>query len=92
MTTLISKRSTLMLLLATVGFLLLPLIAMQFTSEVNWSTADFVIAAVLICVCGVTTLAIKQRVTGREQQFRVMLIGGLIFVAIWVELAVGWFS
>lgn len=33
---------------AAVGVLLLPLLAMQFTDEVNWTVSDFVFAAILL--------------------------------------------
>lgn len=33
---------------AAVGVLLLPLLAMQFTNEVNWTLSDFVFAAILL--------------------------------------------
>jgi len=40
------------ILLAVAIILLVPLIAMQFTTEVNWTLLDFVVAAVLLFSTG----------------------------------------
>lgn len=44
----ISKRSAVRVALATAFILLLPLVAMQITDEVDWGVADFVFAGVLL--------------------------------------------
>lgn len=54
--------------------LLTPLVAMQFTSEVNWTGSDFIFAAVLIgrrCQAGtyvnlITSLPIRSLATNRS--------------------------
>jgi hypothetical protein len=43
-----ARRSTIWILLATALILLVPLVAMQLTDEVDWGVADFVAAGVLI--------------------------------------------
>jgi hypothetical protein len=45
-------RSALRIALPTAFILLLPLVAMQFTDEVNWSLADFVLAGTLLAGTG----------------------------------------
>jgi hypothetical protein len=47
-----ARRSTIWILLATALILLVPLVAMPFTDEVDWGVADFVAAGVLICGTG----------------------------------------
>lgn len=69
--------------------LLLPLIAMQFTTEVNWDLADFaVFGAMLLGVCG--TYELGTRLTGNKT-YRLAVAIALLgaFLLTWVNLAVG---
>ena len=69
--------------------LLAPLVAMQFTDEVNWTTGDFVFAAVVLGTVG-GLLELTVRKTG-DAAYRaavgVALAGGLLLV--WLTGAVG---
>jgi hypothetical protein len=47
--------------------LLLPLVAMRFTSEMNWTISDFVFIALLVGVVGVT-VELTVKVTGNRSQ------------------------
>ena len=72
--------------------LLLPLIAMQFTSEVDWDIMDFVVFGVmLLIVCGAYELA--TRLTGKRA-YRLALGIALVgaFLLTWAHLAVGIFG
>ncbi len=70
--------------------LLLPAIAMRFTSEVSWGPGDFVVAAILLLAAG-SALVFATRLRSRAQ--RLGVIGLVIFalLVIWAELAVGLF-
>lgn len=77
--------------IAAAGLLLLPLVAMQFTGEVAWDGADFVVfGTMLIVACGAFELAV--RVTQRTGA-RVLAGGGIAaaFLLLWAHLAVGIF-
>ncbi len=67
----------------------LPLVAMQFTHEVNWSPADFAIAWSLMAGVGMA----YHLATSRERNFLYRMAMGLAlvtaFVLVWVNLAVG---
>jgi len=69
--------------------LLSPLVAMQFTDEVNWSAADFVVfGAMLACAGGAFELAARMT---RNTSYRVA-VGvalGAAFVLVWANGAVG---
>ena len=69
--------------------LLLPLVAMQFTSEVDWDAMDFVVfGLMLLVVCGGYELA--TRLTGNKAYrlaVGITLLGA--FILIWMQLAVG---
>ena len=69
--------------------LLLPLVAMQFTQEVNWTGADFLVfGAMLIAAGGGIELATRARLPRRG---KLAAVGAVIaaFLIVWVELAVG---
>lgn len=71
--------------------LLIPLIAMQFTNEVNWGPFDFLIAAVLLFLIG---LIIEFLIRTKKPGYRILLAVVLLVILIlfWVELAVGIFG
>lgn len=86
-----NKRLTAIVL--SVFFLLsLPLIAMQFTSEVNWSPFDFAVAGVLLLGTGLLCELVIRSV--KKISIRTILLAGLLLglVLIWLELAVGIFG
>jgi len=87
----IGKRSVLRVLLGTGAILLVPLLAMQFTREVNWTALDFVVAAILLAGAGFALELAVGRVANTKQ--RLLWVGAiaLAFVYVWAELAVGIF-
>ena len=90
------NRSLLQSILAvaavTVLLLLIPLVAMQFTSEVRWGPGDFITAACLISGVGVAMVLVARHT--KRTGHRVALIGilALAFLLVWAELAVGIFT
>lgn len=69
--------------------LLLPLVVMQFTDEVNWDETDFaVIAAMLAVACGTYELA--ARMTGNSAYRAAVGVAlAAAFILVWMNLAVG---
>lgn len=80
------------ILLAVVILLLLPLIGMQFTNEVNWSLTDFKAAGILLLSTGLTCEFVLRKV--KKTQHRIILCLAILFICflIWAELAVGLFG
>lgn len=72
--------------------LLIPLIGMQFSEEVNWSLFDFVVAGVLLLVTGLGCEFIIQKVNKKENRIALIIVIITILLLIWVELAVGIFG
>ncbi|MGK7296240.1 MAG: hypothetical protein ACNS61_10515 [Candidatus Wenzhouxiangella sp. M2_3B_020] len=69
--------------------LLVPLLAMQFTDEVAWTAADFVVMGVLLALVGLG-FELAARLSGDfvyRAAFGVAVLGG--FLLIWANLAVG---
>jgi len=65
------------------------LIAMQFTSEIQWETSDFVVMGIMVLVFG--SLVEFARVYWRKKRYLGWLIMVIIaiFLFLWVEMAVG---
>lgn len=84
-----ATRSLLRVLLATAAILLVPLVAMQFTAEVNWSAGDFLVAGFLLSGTGLLLeWAAKKFRTLNSRSVAIAAIG-LAFLFVWAELAVG---
>ena len=72
--------------------LLIPLVAMQFTDQVNWDSIDFVAGAIiLLAAIGSLSLAISKIKNMRTRLITAWMIV-LTFVLVWAELAVGIFG
>ena len=69
--------------------LLTPLIAMQFTEEVNWTMSDFITAAILLLGTAIMYEFIMQKVTKTKHRIILCAVILVAFILIWIELAVG---
>lgn len=80
------------IVIAIAILLLLPLVAMQFTKEVNWTLFDFVIMAALLIGTGLIGELILRKAKNRKS--RLVLCSAILFAffLIWAELAVGLFG
>ena len=72
--------------------LLIPLVAMQFTDEVNWSLLDFVVMGVLLLGTGLTCELVLRKVKKTEYRIALCTVILALFILIWIELAVGIFG
>ena len=89
----ITKNKRLVAIALTVAILLLiPFVAMQFTSEVKWDLTDFITAGVLLLGAGLLCELVIRKV--KRSRFRIAMIAAVLLtlVLIWLELAVGIFG
>jgi hypothetical protein len=82
-------RSVVGLALATALILLIPLIAMQMTSEMNWTLFDFAVAAALIFGTGLTYQLVARKAGQIAYRFAVGVALAAAFLLVWINLAVG---
>ena len=71
--------------------LLLPLIGMFFSNEINWSFFDFIVMGILILSM---SFGIKQVLKATKNiKYRILIIALIliVFLLVWAELAVGIF-
>ena len=80
------------IILTVVIILLIPLIGMQFSKEVDWKVFDFVLMGILLLGTGLSCELVLRKV--KKMQHRIILCAALVgaLFLIWVELAVGIFG
>ncbi len=74
------------------SILLVPLVAMQFTDEVNWGILDFIIAGFLLFSTGLILDLIIRKIKRPSISLLLAFMVLIIFLLIWAELAVGIFG
>ena len=74
---------------ATVLILMVPLVAMQFSDQVNWSSSDFVIMGCLLFATGSLMLWTLSQSNITAYRLAMAIGIGATFLLIWTNLAVG---
>ena len=69
--------------------LMLPLIAMQYTSEVDWTLSDFLVMGALLGTCGLILELATRWSDNLAYRFGATVAVAASFLLIWVNLAVG---
>lgn len=82
-------RNLIRLALATAFLLLLPLLAMQITDEVNWNLADFAVAGTLLFGTGLTYELVARKMESLAYRVAVGIALGAALLLVWANLAVG---
>jgi hypothetical protein len=73
----------------TLLILSIPLIAMQFTTEVNWSVGDFIIMGILIFSTGSAYVLLSWYTPNVIQRAAYGAAIGTTFLMVWANMAVG---
>ncbi len=74
---------------ATILLLMVPLVAMQFTNEVNWSAGDFILMGALLFGTGSILVLVLRQSDNMVFRAAVTVAIGTTFLMIWANLAVG---
>lgn len=80
------------MIIAVCILLFVPLIAMLFTNEVNWTPFDFLIAGILLISVGLIFELILRKVKTVRNRIVLSAILFLLLFLVWAELAVGIFG
>lgn len=89
--TLLNKRLG-FIIISIVALLSIPLVAMQFTNQVNWSISDFLIMGILLLAAGLVVEFILRKVRNKDKRILLILGALMLFLLVWAELAVGIFG
>ncbi|OUD36789.1 hypothetical protein FPG59_04605 [Flavobacterium sp. FPG59] len=87
-----TTRKKFAIIISFLLLLLAPLIAMQFTKEVQWSLFDFAVAALLLSFTALIIMFILHWLQKTKFRFLILLFVILAFLLLWAELAVGVFN
>jgi hypothetical protein len=82
-------RPTARIVAATAAILAIPLLAMQFTTEVTWTLSDFVFAAAMLIGVGMAYVLITRSADDRASRIAVGFALAIAFFLVWSNLAVG---
>lgn len=83
------SQSVLWVASITLLILSVPLVAMLFTDEVNWSFPDFIIMGVLIFSTGLSYVLLTRSSSNIIYRVAFAMTIGSTFLLVWVNLAVG---
>ena len=86
------NKRLIIILLISLFLLLIPLVAMQFTDEVNWTTTDFIIAGGLLLGAGLISEIVMRKIKNINYKVGLLVAILIIAILIWIELAVGLFG
>ncbi|HVX47911.1 MAG TPA: hypothetical protein VHA05_00950 [Candidatus Saccharimonadales bacterium] len=68
--------------------LLVPLVAMQFTDQVNWTALDFMVAGILLLSAGIAYEVLARWAHNSRQKAIVGISVLVVLAVIWAQLAV----
>ena len=78
--------------LAPLFLLLIPLFGNIFSNQVNWSLFDFIVMGFLMGLTGLSIHFIIEKLRNKTFKIVTIIFALIIFLMIWVELAVGVFG
>ncbi|RZJ79509.1 MAG: hypothetical protein EOO47_10590 [Flavobacterium sp.] len=87
----LAQRVTIVIGIVAV-ILLIPLVAMQFTKEVNWDLTDFITMGILLFITGMSIELVIRKVQSAKIKLALTLIILFVLFLVWAELAVGIFG
>lgn len=77
------------ILFSSLMLLIIPLIAMPFSNQVDWTGSDFIIAGLLLLVAAFAIEVVLRLFKKKRYQVAIIAVLIFVFLFIWAELAVG---
>ena len=85
-------KKSISILIGTLLILLIPFIGGMFREDINWSLADYLIAAVLLLSTGFLLELVNRKIKKINSRLFISVFIVLLLIIIWAELAVGIFG
>jgi hypothetical protein len=88
-----TRKQRLVTTFVIVAFMLtIPLVATQFSNEVNWNGFDFLVMGILLLSSGLSIEFISRKVKSIKWRIGISIAMLILLFLIWAELAVGIFG
>ena len=88
-----TSKQRLTITFAIIAFILaIPLVAMQFTNEVDWKLFDFIVMGILLTVTGLAIEFVTRNVKTIAWRIGISVAILILLLLTWAELAVGIFG
>jgi uncharacterized membrane protein len=85
------KSRIIKLVIAWFILLFIPFIASQSSSEVNWNFGDFVVMGVLLLIAFGLFEYARIKLKSKVKKYLAWFFIVILFICVWIELAVGFF-
>jgi hypothetical protein len=85
------NKRLLIFIIISLTILVIPLLAMQFTDEVNWTLGDFMMAALLLGTTAILSDLVLRKINNKMFRITILVLVLLCLIIIWAQLAVGIF-
>ena len=72
--------------------LIIPLIGMKFTDQINWNLSDFFLSAIILLSFSLIANFIIQKINNKNTRIFSLTIIIIFLILVWAELAVGIFG
>jgi hypothetical protein len=89
---LLQNKRLIGIVLSVALILLVPLLAMQFTEEVDWSPFDFMVMGILLLGTGLLCELVIRKVKDMDYRIGIIAVILIALFLIWAELSVGIFG
>jgi Kef-type K+ transport system membrane component KefB len=88
----VQNKNIIRIALGAVLLLLIPLLLMQFTDELDWRIGDFIVMGILLFSAGLAYQLLAKKMSTTAHRVAVAIAIGIVFLLIWAELAVDIFG
>ena len=85
------KSRLIKLVISWLIILFIPFVASQSSSEVNWKFGDFVVMGVLLLVAFGLFEYARIKLKSKAKKYLAWFLIFILFICVWIELAVGFF-
>lgn len=86
------RNSLIKVAVGTAAILAIPLIAMQFSDDVQWGLFDFIVIGGLLLVAGTVYALLAHTIKDKNHRLALLVVSVLVVLYLWAELAVGIFT
>lgn len=86
------SKQIVFIVLGAALILLAPLLAMQFTDEVNWDLLDFTVAGSLLVGTGLIYVLASRMLSNARSRVVLVFALAVVLLLVWAELSVGIFG